>query len=157
MKGLTRWDPFRELSTLHSDVDELFRRTFGEIGTFGRLWREGAQYPLLECFSKDNRYYVKAYIPGVNPKEVDISVVGNRLILKGESKEDRNINEEDYLLREIRYGAFERSVTLPEEVNADEVHATFEDGMLIISAPMKEAVKTKKINVEIGKKKVKAA
>jgi len=157
MKGLTRWDPFRELSTLHRDVDELFRRTFGDFGGFGHLLREGSHYPLLECYTQDDRFYVKAHIPGVDPKKVDISVMGNRLILKGESKENKNIKEEDYILREIRYGAFERSVTLPEGINVDELNASYEDGMLTISAPLKEERKAKKIPIEVGKKEIKAA
>lgn len=157
MKGLIRWDPFRELSTMHRDVDELFRRTFGDFGGFGHLVKEGSHYPLLETYTQDDRFYVKAYIPGVNPKKIDISVMGNRLTLKGESKEDKNIKEEDYVLREIRYGAFERSVTLPEGVNTEDLHAGFEEGMLTISAPIKEEGKAKKIPIEVAKKEIKAA
>jgi len=157
MKGLTRWDPFRELSTFHRDVDDLFRRTLGDFGGFGHLMREGSDYPLLETYIKDDRFHVKAWIPGVDPKKIDISVMGNRLTLKGESKEDKNIKEEDYMVREIRYGAFKRSITLPEGVNTDELHAGFEEGTLTISAPMKEEGKAKKIPIEVAKKGIKAA
>ena len=157
MKGLTRWDPFREFSTLHRGVDDLFRRTFGDIGGVDHLMPEGTHYPLLECYTQDDRFYVKAYLPGVDPKKVDISVMGNRLTLKGECKEDKNIKEEDYMLREIRYGTFERSVTIPEGVNAEDLHAGFEEGMLVISAPVKEEGKAKKIPIEVARKGIKAA
>ncbi|NOY53731.1 MAG: Hsp20/alpha crystallin family protein [Deltaproteobacteria bacterium] len=157
MKGLTRWDPFRELSTLHHDVDELFRRAFGDFGGFGRLLKEGSRYPLLETYTQEDRFYLKAHVPGMDPEKIDVSIMGNQLILKGESREDKDVKEKDYMLREIRYGAFERSVPLPEGVDTDDLHAEFEEGMLVISAPVKEEGKAKKIPIEIPKKGIKAA
>jgi len=157
MKGLTRWDPFRELSTMHHDMDELFRRTFGDFGGFGHLVKEGSRYPLVETYTKDDRFYLKAHVPGMDPEKIDVSIMGNRLTLKGESTENKDVDEKDYMLREIRYGSFERTITLPEGVDTDNIHAGFESGMLTISAPVKEEGKVKKIPVETGKKEVKAA
>jgi HSP20 family protein len=161
MRALTRWDPFRELTGLHRDMDELFKRTFGEWSgfghRFGHLLPEGEEYPLMECYTKDDRFFVKAFIPNIEPKQMEISIVGNRLTLKGESKADKSIKEEDYVLREVRYGAFERNINLPEAVDPEKIHASYEDGMLTISVPVKEAVKTKKVPIEIGKKGAKAA
>ncbi len=157
MKGLTRWDPFRELSTMHRDMDEIFRHTFGDVGGFGHLMKEGDRYPLLETYTKDDRFYIKAHVPGMDPEKIDVSILGNELTLKGESQEDKDVKEEDYMLREVRYGSFERRITLPRGINTDDLHATFENGMLIISAPIKEELKAKKIAVEVEKKGIKAA
>lgn len=161
MKGLTRWDPFRELMGLHRDVDSLFRRTFGDVGGFGRgfghLIPEREEYPMMDCYTKDDLFHVKAHLPGIDPKNVEISIVGDRLTLRGETKADKNVKEEDYWLREVRYGAFERTVTLPETVDPEKVHASYEEGMLTITAPLAEAVKAKKIPIQIGKKGAKAA
>ncbi len=157
MKGLTRWDPFRELSHLHRDVDELFRRSFGEMRGFGHWFRDVGDYPELECYTKDDKFYVKAALPGIAPKEVEINITGNRLTLRGERKEDKNVEKEHYMVREMRYGAFERVLTIPEGVEADKVHASFEDGVLTITAPVKEGVKAKKIPIEVSKKGIKAA
>ncbi len=161
MVSLTRWNPFRELDTLHRDVDELFRRSLGEWAGFGRgfghLWREMEDFPLIESYVKDDHFIVKAYIPGIDPKEIDVSVTGNSLTLKGERKQDKDIKEENYMLHEICYGSFERTIGLPEGVNVEKLHASFDEGMLTISAPVKEGVKTKKISVDVSKKRAKAA
>ncbi|MDX1765132.1 MAG: Hsp20/alpha crystallin family protein [bacterium] len=161
MKGLTRWDPFRELTGLHRDMDSLFRSTFGDRGRFGRglghLIPEGEAYPMMECYTKDEHFYLKAHLPGIDPKDVEISIVGDRLTLKGETKADKNVKEEDYWLREVRYGTFERTVTLPEAVDPAKIHASYEEGMLTVTAPVTEAIKSKKIPIQIGKKGAQAA
>lgn len=161
MKGLMRWDPFRDLTGIHRDMDSLFRRAFGDVGGFGRgfghLIPEREAYPVMECYTKDDHFYVKAHLPGIDPKDVEISIVADRLTLKGETKADRKIKEEDYWLQEVRYGAFERTVTLPEAVDPEKIRAAYEEGMLTITAPVTEAVKVKKIPIQLGKKGAKAA
>ena len=161
MKGLTRWDPFRDLTGIHSDMDSLFRRTFGSLGGFGRgfghLIPERGAYPAMECYTKDDHFYVKAHLPGIDPKDVEITIAGDRLTLKGETKADKKVREEDYWVQEVQYGAFERTVTLPEAVDPEKIRAAYEEGMLTITVPVTEALKAKKIPIEIGKKGAKAA
>lgn len=150
MRSLTRWNPLRDLVSLHKDMDDLFKRSLGD---FGGLMTEEAVYPAIECYMRDNTFTVKALVPGIDPKEVHVSVLGNRLTLKGETKKDKSIKEEDYVLREVRYGSFERTITIPEGVEIDKFHASFENGTLMITAPAKEAAKPKKIDVEVSEKK----
>jgi len=154
MLSLTRWNPLRDLVSLQKDMDDLFRRSFRD---FGGMVTEPVEYPAVECYMKDNLYTVKASIPGVDPKDIHISIMENRLSLKGETRMNKNVKEEDYMLREIRYGAFERTITLPEGVEADKIHASFDNGLLTITAPAREAVKPKKIEIEVAGKKSKAA
>jgi len=159
MTALTRWDPFRELSTLHRQVDELFRRSFGEMPGFGRLFGEGEDHPQVESYVKDNAWVVKASLPGVDPSAVDVSLVEDRLTLRGERKDDKKVRDEDYLVREIRYGSFERTLRVPEGVDTDQIRATMEDGMLTVSAPLKAESRARKIPVEsaAASKEAKAA
>jgi HSP20 family protein len=157
MRGLTRWDPFRELSHLHRDVDELFKTSFGEMRGFGKWFRDIGEYPELECYTKDDKFYVKAALPGVDPKAVEINISGNHLTLRGERKEDKSVEKENYMLREMRHGSFERSLMIPEGVDGEKVHAFFEDGILTITAPVKEGVQARKIPIEVSKKEIKAA
>ncbi|PIW85488.1 MAG: molecular chaperone, partial [Nitrospirae bacterium CG_4_8_14_3_um_filter_50_41] len=100
MLSLTRWNPLRDLVSLQKDMDDLFRRSFRD---FGGLVTEPVEYPAVECYMKDNLYTVKASIPGVDPKDIHISIMENRLSLKGETRMNKNVKEEDYMLREIRY------------------------------------------------------
>jgi HSP20 family protein len=154
MLSLTRWNPLRDLTSLHRDMDDLFRQSFRD---FGRFMTEETGYPALECYVKDKVFTVKALIPGVDPNDIHISVMDNRLSIKGETKKDTNIKEEQYMLHEFRYGAFERTITIPEGVEIEKLHASFENGTLMITAPAKEAAKPKRIEIEVSSKKSKAA
>ncbi len=143
-----RWDPFRDLGSLHRELDNLFRETFG-----GELTETGAataaMAPAVNTFIKDNVYYLQAELPGVVKDDLDISIEENMLVIKGERKETQEKEERDYLLKESRYGSFVRRMTLPDGVNTDKVHATCEDGMLEISMPIeKKAVSSRKVLIE---------
>ena len=148
MTALTRWDPFRELSTLHRQVDELFRRSFAEMPGLGSLFGESADHPQVESYVKDDEWVVKASLPGVDPKAVEVSLAGDRLTLRGERKDDKEVRDEDYLVREIRYGSFERTLRVPEGVETEQIRASMEDGMLTITAPIKAESRARKIPVE---------
>lgn len=146
-----RFDPMRELSTLHREMDELFRRTFGsfmpekehEAGE-GR-WMT----PLVDTFTKGNMYHIRAEMPGVAKDDIDLSVEGHVLTMKGERKADRETREEDYHLRETRYGSFVRRFNLPEGADTGAIHASFDNGMLEITMPVtKKAITGRKVMIE---------
>jgi HSP20 family protein len=148
-----RWEPFRsinkELSTLHREMDELFRRTFGWGAEPSVLERGGVMSPAINTFTKGNTYCVEAELPGVAKKDVDVSVEGNILTLRGERRESKETKEEDYFIREAQYGSFVRRLTLPEGVNTDEIHAKYENGILQISMPLEKKVSTgRKVLIE---------
>jgi HSP20 family protein len=154
MFGLRKWDPFTELGTLHRDVDEIFRRTFGSIAP-GFL--RGEWYPAVESYMEGNKFLVRADLPGIDPKDVDISVIGNQLTIKGERKIRKEEKEGEKYFCEVCYGSFERTLTLPEGVEMDKVHAGYHNGVLEISMPAKGVALPKKITVEVEAEKKRAA
>jgi len=153
MLALKKWEPFSELSTLHKEMDELFKRTFGSIVP---SFFKGEWYPNVESFIKGNTLWIKADLPGLDPKDVAISVAGSTLTIKGERKEEKKEEEKgEYFFRETSYGAFERTITLPEGVDTDKVHASYKNGVIEVTMPVKEAARPKKVTIEVeaaGKK-----
>ncbi len=140
---LAPWRPLREF-------DHLFERMMD------RMFREWPFAPdldeptrahttPLECFVQNGNLVVRADVPGIEPKDVDISLVGNVLTIKGERKGKEEVNKQDYLRREIAYGAFERRVTLPEGAQADKIKAEFRNGVIEITIPSAKEIAAKKI------------
>jgi HSP20 family protein len=149
-----RWDPFRDLSTLHREIDSLFRRTFGsleETESEATLLMS----PKLNAFVKDNVYHVEAELPGLNRDDLDVNIEGNILTLRGERKMSKERKEEDFLLRESQYGSFLRRLTLPDGVDSDKVQAKYDNGILMITMPMtKKLTGGRKVLVEGGSGKL---
>jgi HSP20 family protein len=141
-----RWDPLRELSTLRHEVDDIFRRAFGM--TRGET-AKGIFSPIMNAFVKGDSYCVEAEIPGVDKNDLEVSVDGNMLTIRGERKMSREEKEEDYIIRESDYGSFMRRLTMPEGVKTENVHASYDNGVLKITIPMeKKAIKGRKIEIE---------
>ncbi len=153
MFELKKWDPLRELSTIQRDMDDFFRRTFGSL-TPTSFFRKGGTlstgwYPTMDCYMKGNKFIVHADLPGMEPKDVEVSVSGNILTIKGERKSEVEKKKEGYLFQETSYGSFERSLTLPEGVDSTKVHAVYKNGVLELTMPAKAAALPKKVNIEI--------
>jgi HSP20 family protein len=144
---LSRWEPFRELSDMRRMMDRMFDEPFFKAVD----WPRGANgtYNLaLDVAEQADAYVVKASTPGVNPEDVEITLNDNTLTIKGETKADTAFKDEEYHVRERRYGSFMRTITLPVTVDADKVEATHENGVLTLRLPKAEAVKPKKIAVK---------
>jgi HSP20 family protein len=144
MTNLIRWEPFREMLTLREMmdrmIDEVFERPFGV--TFA------GQVPAIDMYQTDNEVVVKAALPGVKADDVQISVTGDVLTIKGEIKQEEEQKGRSYHIREHRWGAFERSIILPTAVVADKARAEFENGILTITLPKAEEVRSKTITVK---------
>jgi HSP20 family protein len=149
-KTIWPWDPFEEIREMQHEMDRLFGR-FGmgrdiakKEATFG-TW-----VPSVESYLKDKELVFKCELPGVDPKEVEVTVDENthQLIVKGEKKTEKDTKEENYIYREMAYGSFERRFTLPEGVKTGEVKAKFTNGVLEISVPAPEIPKAKKIEIQ---------
>ncbi|MBI3756185.1 MAG: Hsp20/alpha crystallin family protein [Deltaproteobacteria bacterium] len=149
MLALRRWNPFKELSTLHQEMDELFRRTFGTNGGLTSSFLKETWYPTVESYMKEGNLVIHAELPGIDPKDVDISAVGDQLIIKGEKKASKEVKDEDYLFCEVGYGSFERIITLPEGVKTEKVNATYKNGTLEIMMPCEKAALPKRIPIEL--------
>ncbi len=147
MADLMRWEPFREMMSLRDAMDKLFEDSF--VRPSRLLWPVLGRGELpIDMYQTDNDVVVKTSIPGLKPEEVDISITGDTLTIKGEHKEEKEAKEQDYFCKELRYGAFSRSVAIPVPVKAEKAEATFENGMLTITLPKAEQAKPKQIKVK---------
>jgi HSP20 family protein len=104
----------------------------------------------VDVYETDDDVVVKSAIPGIKPEDIDISLTGDTLTIKGETKFEEEVKEESYIQREIRYGSFSRTVTVPVPVVADKADAEFEDGVLTLTLPKAEEIKPKSIKIKGG-------
>src|SRR5262249_17429422 len=141
--------PWRSLSAFRHDMDELMNRFFGDWEREGTPWFSFGEYPRMESYVEGNTLVVKADLPGIEPHEVEITVEGNWLTIKGERKASQEQNREDYVHREVRYGTFARTIALPEGVKTEEVQASYRNGVLEVSIPLPAAMVPKKVPVEV--------
>lgn len=142
---LARWNPMKDMMRLRNEFDRLFDETM-DLPSW--RWSESLGGPAVDVAESDDAYIVKASLPGIKPDDLDISITDNILSIKGEVKAEKTISEEQYHLRERRYGAFARTITLPTSVEADSVEAEYKDGVLTLTAPKTEDVKRKRIAVK---------
>ncbi len=137
-----------ELSRLRREMERVFEDFFAPRAWFGgRLW-EGEWSPAVDVSETPEAVTVKAEIPGIDPKDIDISLVGDVLTVKGEKKSEREEKKENYHLVERSYGSFARSISLPAAVNADKIDAKYEKGVLTVVCPKKEPVRPKAIKIK---------
>ena len=108
--------------------------------------------PAVDVFEKGDKFVVKAEIPGMKEEDIDVSVAGNMLVIKGEKKTESEVKEADYYQCERAYGSFYRSIPLPSTVDTDKIEADFEDGVLEVTLPKSAEVKSKKVAVSAKKK-----
>ena len=145
MSNIVRWQPLGDLVSLREAMDHLFEDAF----ITPRNWPLGATMDLnLDVYETGNEVIVKAALPGMKPEDVDITLTGEVLTVSGETKEENEHQDKNYLRRERRYGSFTRSVTLPEGLQGDKAEAKFENGVLTLTIPKSEEVKPKKIQVK---------
>jgi HSP20 family protein len=147
MSNLIRWEPMREMMSLREAMDRLFDEAFTRPFGLTDGWH-GASVPAIDMYQTDDDIVVKAALPGIKADEVQINITGDLLTIKGEVKEKNETKQKNYHIREQRWGAFERSVTLPVSVVSDKAKAEFEDGVLTITLPKAEEVKPKTITVK---------
>jgi len=147
MTQLTRWDPFRDLISLREAMDRLFEESVVRPQS-GELAPRAAGTLAVDMYETDEAVLVKTDIAGVDPEDIDISITGDTLTIKGETRAEEDVERENYVYRERRYGAFSRSVTVPVPIEAEEAEAEFEDGVLTLTLPKSEEVKPKSIEVK---------
>ena len=150
--GITPWRPFRELEEMERRFEDLFGQPMWRWPAEERGWM-----PAVDVFEKDDKFVVKAELPGMREGDIDVSVVGDTLNIKGEKKTESEVKDEDYYRCERTYGSFYRSIPLPSTVDANKIEASFEDGVLEVTLPKSAEVKPKKIAVSAKKKASKAA
>jgi HSP20 family protein len=151
-RGLIPWRLFRELEETGRHFDSLFGTPF-----LPAIWRrlpalEREWAPAIEMFEKDDRYVVRAELPGMKEEDIDVSVHDETLTIKGERKIENEVKEENYYCCERSYGSFFRSIGLPSNVDARKIKAHYEDGVMEVTLPKAVEAKPKKISVSTRKK-----
>jgi HSP20 family protein len=144
---LMEWRPFREVTKLRREMDRLWEDYFG-AGRRGLKSLETEWAPAVDISEGDDKITVKAEIPGLEAKDIDISLSGDVLTIKGEKKSEREEKQENYHLVERNYGSFSRSLRLPGTVEADKIEAAYKQGVLTIACPKKEEAKPKAIDIK---------
>ena len=149
---LTRWDPFRELSSLQNRVNTLFQ-DFNRGQGQEELLTTGNFVPPVDVYEDEHKITLKLEIPGIDQKDVDIRYENNTLTVRGERKFEKEEKEENFHRIERSYGSFARSFTLPNTVDQDNIHAEYANGVLKIDLAKRAEAKPKQIKVNIGGQK----
>ena len=148
---VSRWDPFQDLLSIQDEMNQLFTRAFGRERpgqsepVQQRLWA-----PALDISERKDAYVVTVEVPGVKPEELDITLEDGLLTIQGERRFTQESSDQQFHRVERRYGSFRRSITLPSQVQADQIEASFENGVLEVVVPKAEEAKPKKITVRPG-------
>ena len=148
MTLLTRWDPFRELSTFQDRMNRLFQEY--TPGREDELMSTGSFVPPVDVYEDEHAITLKLEVPGVEQKDIDILLENNTLTVRGERKFEKEEKEENFHRIERRYGAFSRGFTLPTSVDPEQVNAEFDNGVLKIKLAKRAEAKPKQIKVNIG-------
>jgi HSP20 family protein len=147
MPDIVEWKPFREVSRLRREMDRLWDDFFGP-GRKALRPMEMEWAPAVDVSETADQVVIKAEVPGMEAKDIDISLAGDVLTIKGEKKSEREEKKENYHLVERTYGSFSRSLKLPTAVDADKIEASYKQGVLTVSCPKKEEVKPKAIEIK---------
>ncbi len=145
MVALTKFDPFRNLLNFQEQFNRLFDDTFRSRGESALT----AWAPAVDIYETENELVLKADLPDINEKDLDIRLENNTLTIQGERKFERQVSEENYLRVERAYGSFTRSFALPSSVNPDQIHAEYQNGVLTVRMPKREESKPKQIKLAV--------
>lgn len=150
MTLLTRYNPAGEMLSLRQAMDRLFEDSF--VNPAGWTTVAGGQWaPALDVWETSDDIVVSAALPGIAPDDVEITLTGQTLTIKGEIAADEQVSNDQYLLRERRYGTFHRQLNLPVRVDGDNVQASFENGVLRLHIPKAPEVKPRQIEIKAAK------
>jgi len=130
-----RFDPFSELDRLHKELDRMFQESFRPGTRPGRGF--GTEFPAVNVRETDQEVFIEAQLPGVSAKDLQINVTEESVSLKGERREESEVQEQDFVRREYTYGSFARELMLPAAVKSEEADASLKNGLLTIRVPKK--------------------
>jgi HSP20 family protein len=145
--SITRWDPFRNINTLQEQVNRLFENS-AQVGRGESALTTWA--PAVDIYETENELVLKADIPDMNEKDLDIRVENNMLTIRGERKFEQKVKEDNYLRIERTYGSFSRSFGLPNTVNTESIKAEYKNGVLTVEMPKRAESKPKQVKVNVN-------
>lgn len=139
--------PWQELRSIKEELDNLFERLFGREEVAVR--KEFAPFPAVDMEETEDEFIVKAELPGMDRKDIQVELVGNNLVIKGEKRRETEERRGDYHRAERYYGTFYRSIPLPLEVAMDKIRARYRDGVLEVVLPKSEEAKRRTVRVKV--------
>ena len=146
MSSITRWDTYSGLSGLQEQVNRLFESTFPRRADNSALttWA-----PAVDIYETENELVLKADLPAIDEKDLDIRIENNTLTVRGERKFEKQVNEDSYLRVERSYGSFSRSFSLPNTINTEAIRAEYKNGVLTVQMPKRAESKPKQVKVNV--------
>lgn len=138
-RTITRWEPFSELADMRSRFDRLL----GDLGD----GRDRDWTPAVDMIRDNGHLIVRAEVPGIKPEEIEVQVEGNMLTIAGKHEETSEEKDKEFVRRERRYGAFSRTMALPEGVDAKKIKATTRDGVLEVTVPLPKAAAAEPVTI----------
>jgi len=150
--AIVRYEPFRNLVTVQDRMNRIFEEAFrgAPRGTEEEWALGGAWAPAVDIYEHEGNLVLKAELPGIDLKDVDVQVENNVLTLRGERKFDAEVKREEYHRVERAYGTFSRSFTLPNVIDTAKIKAEFKEGVLRVTLPQREEAKPKQISIAVG-------
>ena len=148
---MRRWDPFIELRRMQENMDHLWRGFSQPSGGNGEM--EGWAIP-LDVVQEGDNIVVHASLPGVNPSDLNVTIENDVLTIRGQSASDKERKEDNYLMRERHTGSFHRSLRLPDTLDVDKAHTTYDHGVLTIAFPKVEAKQSRQLAINVGDSRV---
>ncbi|HUJ80754.1 MAG TPA: Hsp20/alpha crystallin family protein [Candidatus Acidoferrales bacterium] len=146
MNSVIRWEPFRNVNSLQEQFSRLFDTSFPGRSSESDLttWA-----PAVDIQETENELVLKADLPGIEEKDIDVRIENNTLTIRGERKFEKQVNEDNYLRVERSYGSFSRSFSLPNTINTEAIHAEYKNGVLTVQMPKRAESKPKQVKVNV--------
>lgn len=144
-----RWDPFKDLLSLQERMNRLFEESLSKSKRPDEAMMGSSWTPAIDVYETENQVVMKAEVPGMTKSDINVEVKDNVITLRGERRFQKDVKEENYYRIERNYGKFQRSFTLPFEVDRDRIEAHYHDGVLEVVIPKSEKTKQKQIEVKV--------
>lgn len=147
--AIVKYNPLRELRSMQDQMDRLLNLSWGGSDYPGEDIKEGIWQPAVDIYETQDSIVIKAELPDVDQKDIDVRIEESLLTIKGERKHESDVKKENYHRIERYFGGFQRSFKLPATIDQEKVQAACDKGVLTVILPKKEEVKPKKISVEV--------
>lgn len=145
--SIARWDPFRNIATLEQQMNRLFRHSFDAGGNDGAALASWA--PAVDIYETENELVIKADLPEMDEKDLDVRIENNLLTIRGDRKFEQKVKQDNYLRVERSYGSFHRSFSLPSTVNTEAIKAEYKNGVLTVDLPKRAESKPKQVKIGV--------
>lgn len=147
--SLVPWDPMRELASVRESMNRIFDDAFSRLPSLVPRREEGWWQPSVDVIDRGKEIVVKANVPGIDPKDVEVTVSENVVNIKGQTAQEKEDKGANYYRRERYYGAIQRSIPLDAKVEAEKAKATFKNGVLEVTVPKVEGAEGKQVQVKV--------